>query len=114
MDKVVQTLALCRRAGKLVMGFDAVHDSAISGKARVLAFSEELSPRTRRAVLFWTEQYHLPFVQIQAGLDELWYILGKRVGVFSVIDQSLAGKLITDAADAMQNRRMNDDSTEKV
>lgn len=100
MDKVVQTLALCRRAGKLVMGFDAVRDSAVSGKAQVLAVSEGLSPRTLQEVSFWKEKYHLPLVQVSAGLDDLWYILGKRVGVFSVTDKSLAGKLISDAANA--------------
>ena len=100
MDKQLQMLALCRRAGKLVMGFEAVKQSAVNAQAFLLAVSSEVSPKTRKEVEYIKQKYHLPMLTISATLDDLWYILGKRSGVFSVTDQSLAQKLMNDASSA--------------
>ena len=98
MDKQLQMLALCRRAGKLVMGFDAVKESAANAEAYLLAISKEISPKTRKEMEYLKQRYQLPMLTISAALDDLWYILGKRSGVFSVTDRSLAQKLMNDAS----------------
>ena len=41
-------LGLCRKAGKLVMGFDAVAESVMKGKAFLVLTAADVSPRTAR------------------------------------------------------------------
>lgn len=98
MNKVLQLLSLCRRAGKLILGFDAVKDSLQQGKAKWIVLSSDLSEHTKKEIRYLSEQYETPLLVIEATLDDLWNQLGKRVGVFSVIDQALGEKLAKEAA----------------
>lgn len=97
--KVLQSLALCRRAGKLVMGFDPVRETVLKGQAELLAVSRESSEKTRKEIGYLSERYHVPVILLNEGINDLWYILGKRAGVFSVTDAMLAEKLRRDAAE---------------
>ena len=88
-DKTFQALSLCRRAGKLVMGFDAVAESVLKGKAFLVLTAVDLSPKTQKRISGLceglTELYGLPLTQL-----ELCQITRKPVGVYSVTDENLA------------------------
>ena len=45
-DALFQALSLCRKAGRLVMGFDAVEEAALSGKAWLALTAADASPKT--------------------------------------------------------------------
>ena len=45
---ILFALSLCRKAGALVMGFDAVKDSVGKGKAQLVLCAGDLSEGTRR------------------------------------------------------------------
>ncbi len=98
MNKLLQALALCRRAGKLSLGFDPAREAAESGKAALLICSAGLSDNTKKEIRFLSSQTGLPLLEVPATLDELWYILGKRAGVLAVTDSSLARKVEEAAA----------------
>lgn len=95
MNKIVQILSLCKRAGKLVMGFDVVKESLEKRTAQLLVISNGLSDKTVKEVNFLSNKYNIQLVTIDLTLDELWYVVGKRVGVFSVTDKALSQKLIS-------------------
>lgn len=97
MNRALQLLSLCKRAGKLVLGFDAVKESLQKGQARWLVQSSDLSEHTQKEVHYLSEQFHVPLLVIPDTLDELWRQLGKRAGVFSVTDQALGEKLAKEA-----------------
>lgn len=97
MNKVLQTLSLIKRAGKLVSGFDAVKDSLAGKNAKLLAASSGLSPHTLKEVQYLQQKYDVPLLLLDESLDELEYQLGKRSGVFSIIDSGLGEKLSRDA-----------------
>ena len=91
--KAVSTLSLCRRAGKLVTGFDAVAECAASGDARLLAAASDISAKTRKEIVFLADKYNIPMTTVPATMDELLHVLGKRVGVMAVTDSGLAGAI---------------------
>lgn len=88
-DKVYSALSLCRRAGKLVMGFDPVADNVAKGKAWLVLLAQDLSPKTTKRVLAFCEDLvdveYLPLTQ-----EELLPITRKPVGVYAVLDENLA------------------------
>ena len=45
-QKLFSALSLCRKAGKLVLGFDAVTDSVYGGKAVLVLLAADASDRT--------------------------------------------------------------------
>ena len=66
-NRILSTISLCKRAGKLLLGFDVVGEAILSGEAKV--------------------------VIIPSTMDEIWKFVNKRAGVLAVSDQGLAGKL---------------------
>ncbi|WMJ23009.1 ribosomal L7Ae/L30e/S12e/Gadd45 family protein [Paludicola sp. MB14-C6] len=98
MNKIAQDLSLCKRAGKLILGFDVVKKSMQDGSAELIVLAKDLSPKTRKETIYLSEQFEIPLLTTDLTLDELWYLLGKRVGVISVIDYGLSEKIKKDAS----------------
>lgn len=96
MEKVLQDLSLAKRAGKLVLGFDVVKASLEKSTAFLLISAVDLSEKTNKEVAFLQKKFNINHITINHTLDELWYILGKRVGVMSVTDKGLSEKIIND------------------
>ncbi len=88
-SKMIFALSLCRKAGALVMGFDAVKESVNKGKAVLVLCAGDVSDGTRRRVEGFcedmTELVILPETQF-----ELLPICKKPTGVFAVTDIQLA------------------------
>ncbi len=95
-SKVLQDLSLIKRTGNLILGFDVVKASLKDGSAFLLVTASDLSEKTNKEVAFLKDKYNIPHITIPHTLDELWYILGKRVGVMSVTDKGLSEKITKD------------------
>ena len=82
-------LGLCRKAGRLVMGFDAVCDEVYKGRVALVLVAADLSPKTlarlQRACEGAAEVRPIPLTQ-----DELCPISRKPVGIYGVADENLA------------------------
>ena len=96
MNRIVQDLSLCKRANKIVMGFDVVKQSLDNGSAYILLVAKDLSAKSLKEVNFLSDKYDVKCIGVDITLDELWYILGKRVGVLSITDEGLSKKIIAD------------------
>lgn len=96
ISKVLQDISLAKRAGKLVLGFDVVKASLQNGTALLLITANDLSDKTNKEVAFLLQKFNIAHITIEHTLDELWYILGKRVGVISVTDKGLSEKIMND------------------
>ena len=86
-SKALSGLALAKRAGKLVMGFDAVMDSAKRGETKLVALSTELSPKTQKEAAYYCERYGTALIRITLPLEDAKSVLGKRSGVFGITDE---------------------------
>lgn len=92
-QKITQDITLAKRAGKLIMGFDVVKDALQTKTCKLLVISEDISEKTRKEVLFLANKYEMDIVFIELTLDELWYLVGKRVGVMCLNDDGFANKI---------------------
>lgn len=88
-SKIFNAISLSRKAGRLVLGFDAVCDSVASGEARLVLFAKDVSPGTQKRMLAFIEEtcpaYTVPYEQ-----TDLAMITRKPVGVMAVADVGLA------------------------
>ena len=98
-------LSLCRKAGALVMGFDAVKDSVMRGKAALVLCASDISEGTRRRVCAFCEDC-AEVADVPRTQFELSQISKKPTAVFAVTDLQLATlcrrKLASPAAGAAQ------------
>ncbi len=96
MDKTLSTIGLCRRAGKLVYGYDAVaaevkeRPSAVGGVIIVA----DLSEKTKKEVRFVCEKSGTKVTEIAGTLDDIKNTIGKRTGVIAVLDAGLYDSIV--------------------
>lgn len=91
MNKKLNTLGLCRRAGKLITGFDPVVEEMAkpSGKVAGVMLASDISPKTRKEILFQADKYGVKTAETDSPMDEIGKILGKRTGIIAVLDEGL-------------------------
>ncbi len=91
MDKLLSLMGLCRRAGKLDVGHDAVFDAVRKNRARLVILTTDASPRHKReleAASFDGRIIQAGFTMEQAGLS-----LGKQSCLFAVEDEGFANAI---------------------
>ena len=84
-----QAVSLCRKAGQLTMGFDAVEEAAVKGKAWLVLTASDASPKTvqrmKHAVGDLVDVLPMPLTQ-----DQLSAVCHRAVAVYAVTDRNLA------------------------
>ena len=88
--ELASALGLCRKAGKLLLGFDAVADAVKRDKACLLLMAKDLSPKSAGEIYRLAHNKNIKVAAIQATMDDLWHTLGKRAGILAVTDKNLA------------------------
>ena len=91
MDKLLSLMGLCRRAGRLGVGHDAVFDAVRKGRAKAVILTSDASPRHGREL----EAASFPGRIVRAGftMEEAGLALGKRSCLFSVEDEGFANAI---------------------
>ena len=88
-EALFQALSLCRKAGALTMGFDAVEDACVKSKAWLVMVASDASAKTVQrlnyAVGDLVDVISMPLTQ-----DRLADISRKPVAVYAVTDRNLA------------------------
>ena len=98
-SRVVSLLSICRKAGKLAVGFDLVKESIRDGKAHLVVLAGDLSPKTAKQIQFEASRNpgSVRVLQLPETMFELSNILGRKAGVMSVTDAGLAGSILQTA-----------------
>ncbi len=92
-DRLAGILGLCRRAGRLELGHDAVTDAVGTGKAVLVLIAETCSERTSGGIRKLAEEHHIEIRRLSMDMDEIGHALSKRVGVLAVCDKGFAEKI---------------------
>ncbi len=88
MNKTLNILGLMRKAGKLLIGHDAVMLSVRKGAAVAVILTEDASPRHKReleAAGFSGKTVLLPCSMVEAGFS-----VGKKSCIFATEDEGFA------------------------
>lgn len=101
-NRFVNLLTMCRKAGKLALGFDSAKETAAAGSAGCLLYTEDVSEKTRKEVLFYAEKYRIPAVCVKLSMTDMQAAVGRKCGVMAVCDQGFA-KALTDIAKTAEN-----------
>lgn len=92
--KLAGTLTLCRRAGRLMIGYDQVKESVQKTDACLILLAQDISPKTAERVRLLAADSGLPVKELPFSMDEMEQLLRKRIGVAAVTDEGFAGSLL--------------------
>ena len=97
-DALFQAVSLCRKAGKLTLGYDACCDAAFYGKAWLILAASDISPKTleklKGKVGDLVEVYTMPLTQ-----ERLLPVSRKTTAVYAVTDRGLARLILQKLSD---------------
>ena len=95
-EKILGTLGLCMRAGKLKSGEFAALEAIRKKTAVVVIVSEDASDNTKKQFKDKCSYYNIP-IYFYGNMDELGHAIGKDVRTsLAITDQGLAKTLIKD------------------
>lgn len=92
-DRLLSFLGICRRAGKLVIGFDPLKDAVEQSKALLVLVASDISGNTLKKVNTVTTGGNVPCYTVNRTKDEISFSLGKTCACLAVIDKGFADKL---------------------
>ena len=88
-EALYQALSLCRKAGALTMGFDAVEDACVKGKAWLVMTANDASAKTVQRLNYSVGDL-VDVITMPLSQDKLADISRKPVAVYAVTDRNLA------------------------
>lgn len=88
-QKLFSALSLCRKAGKLVLGYDAVAGSVLGGKAFLVLLASDVSDGTAKRITRTCEDF-VPCLRMPLEQAQLCSLTYKKVGVYAITDENLA------------------------
>ncbi|MCL1881771.1 MAG: 50S ribosomal protein L7 [Oscillospiraceae bacterium] len=84
-SNILNTLGLCRRAGKIVTGFDAVV-ADIRNAAGVMV-TVDLSEKSKKEITFHCDKSRKQVIEIPHTMEEIQNIFGKKTGIIAILDR---------------------------
>lgn len=90
MDRLLSLLGICRKAGKLIHGFDATAEAARNHTAQLILTSEDLSPKSKKEIEYISSKENVETVSMPVSMSEIERKTGKRAGILAVADNGLA------------------------
>lgn len=90
VQKIINLLTICRRAGKLTIGFDAVSDAVKNKKAFCVMTASDISDNTLKEISFVCSKYNVKIIPACLTKEELQFYLGKFTAVIAVCDRGFA------------------------
>ena len=93
-QKVLNLLLLVRKAGKLILGFDACESSVLSGKSKFLIYCSDLSKNTQNRLQNLLAEHKIKSQEF--GTKSLFgnAFKTKDLGIISIEDKNFASGII--------------------
>lgn len=99
-DRLMGTLTLCRRAGRLALGYDQVKESVQKKNACLILLAQDISPKTADKICALAKEAGVPVRETAWQMADLEPFFRKRVGVLAVNDAGFAASLLKKLGEA--------------
>lgn len=94
MNKLLNLMTICRKAGQLSMGFDPMKEALAEGKAAAVIVASDISPKTEKEVRYFADRKQVPVAKTQCTIDEIHFCVGKKAGILTVCGEGFAKKAL--------------------
>ncbi len=113
-DKLFSLLGLCRKANKLLHGFELSAEAVKDGRAALVIITKDTSPKTAKEVKYLVAREagtveETEIIELAATQDDIQKKTGRRAGVLAITDKGLAAAVIKELAHG--KRAVEEDNT---
>ena len=96
INKVLTLLGFASRAGELVFGVSLSVKEMKSGKAKCVVFAEDISPKSRKEILFYANEYGIKVFELKSvNMEKLSRAVGRKCGVVAILSETFANPIIS-------------------
>ena len=92
-QRLLGILGLCRKAGKLVFGFDMTVEAMQKQSCETVLLSGDCSERTARNIKRIGAETGTEILILPLTIDEIGFAVAKRAGVLAVCDSGFSKKI---------------------
>lgn len=92
--KWISLLTICRKAGRLVMGFDPAKEEIQARRAKGVFVTKDASEKTKKEMRFFCDSRGVPLREVPLTMSDIQQAVGRKAGVLAVCDAGFAGKLM--------------------
>ena len=89
-DSFLSSLGICKRAGKLVFGFETIKTAMQKGQAVLVFTARDLSQKTTKELRYLCSQMDVEIIETDYDMQSLGSSIGKKTGTIAVTDEGLA------------------------
>lgn len=89
-SKILNLLTICRKAGKIGLGYDSMESAVLSGKCKLIIVADDASDRTKKSAGRLAENYNVPIIFTECTKEDILEKCGKASGVLTVNDSGFA------------------------
>ena len=93
MNELHAMLSMCRKAGKLVWGFDSVKNTVLSRSASLVILCKDLSAKTVKEMQFVCAKQGAKTLLANITMNQMDYMIGKKTGVIAICEENLANRV---------------------
>lgn len=102
-DKIISLLTVCRKAGKLILGFDAVKDAVLGGEADCVLVTRDISPKTLKEAEFYCGKKNIQIIKINCDMDVFISLFRKKTAIMAVNDEGFKNRIVELSFEATGN-----------
>ena len=85
-QKLTGILSICRKAGKMEIGFAKVREVLPAGKVRGVITTSDISPKSLKEVQFYCQKAKVPVCPVPLDMDTLGGAIGRKAAVVAILD----------------------------
>ena len=85
-QKLTGILSICRKAGKLVLGFAPMKEALEKHKVSGVLTASDISPKTYKEVCYFCGKMHVPVCTVPMTMLEIGSTVGRKAAVIAVLD----------------------------
>ena len=91
-SKIFGLLTICRKAGRLVTGFDMSAETLGKGKAELVILASDISPKTEKEIRFFAAKKNVNVLKSDIPMNEIGLTPGRNTAVITICDSGFAAR----------------------
>lgn len=86
LQKLTGILSICRKAGKMELGFAPMKEALAGGKVRGVVTASDISPKTLKEVQFYCQKAKVSVCPVPLTMEMFGGAVGRKAAVAAILD----------------------------
>ncbi len=92
-QKLTGIISICRKAGRMEIGFAPMKEALAAGKVCGVVTAENISPKTYKEVCFHCQRVGVPVCPAPMSMEEIGMAIGCKAAVLAIKDSGFFRKI---------------------